>query len=86
MEFPEILIGKPIDPFLSASLGGSTEYTLGWQEDVLHARHGGLGLRKTPNPFPGYLPSSKRGSCKGRLHLVGRFSCGDADTELETSR
>lgn len=58
---------------------------LGWQEDVLHARRGGLGLRKTPNLFPGYLPSSKRGSYKGWLHLVGLISCRDADTELETS-
>lgn len=47
MKFPEILIGKPIDPFPAPSLGGSTEYMLGWQEDVLHARPGGLGLRKT---------------------------------------
>ena len=36
MKFLAILIGKPIDPFSSASLGGSTEYALGWQEHVLH--------------------------------------------------
>lgn len=46
MEFLEILIGKPIDPFPSASLGGSTEYILGWQEDALHTRPGGLKQRK----------------------------------------
>lgn len=72
MKFPEILIGKPIDPFPSASLDGSTEYTLGWQEDLLHARPGGLRLRKTPNPFPGgYLPTSEHGYCKGQLHAMG---------------
>lgn len=87
MKFPEILIGKPVDPFPSASLGGSTEYMLGWQEDVLPARPGGLGLRKNPNPFPGgYLPTSRHGYCKDRWHSVGLFSRRDTDAELEMLR